>query len=113
VSELLVSGRRKKGPGLLRTASALAQHLRGTSAEFMHGGHTPRIRILPLLLRPIQITFMKEITEPFLEARLRRAAHEGVDVRRAEVAIASEELEYLNVPDGQFDASSRLRSLPS
>src|ERR1700761_4544263 len=77
----------------------------------MHRRTASRVRILPLLGGTVQISLMEEIAQALFEARLRGAADERADVCRAEVAIASEKLEYLDVASRQLKTTPGRRSL--
>ncbi len=63
------------------------------------------IRELPLLWRAIDVaTLMIEMTKAFLEACLGIAAEGSMQKMGAQIAVAVEQLEQLDVSVGQLDA---------
>ena len=84
----------------------LTKRAQPSLAEFVNGRTAPGTRELPLLARPVQIAFVEEVAEALLETGLGRAADEGVDVGRAQIAVLAQEPEYRHVAGGQFDPLS-------
>ena len=80
----------------------LLQRSAGTSADVVNGWTMPRVREFPLLARTVDIALMEKIAESLLEARLGRAADEGVKVGRAEIAVSSQKPEYLDITGREF-----------
>src|SRR5665213_3049682 len=69
----------------------------------MNHGTMAAVGHLPLPTRAVEIALVKKVAQTLLEPRLRSAAHELMDVRRGQIAIARQRAEDIEIAGSQFD----------
>ena len=83
----------------------LSQNRSAAIIEFVDDRRASRIGEEPLLLGPVDVAAVViKLAEAFLEARLLSAANEGMEKGRAQIAIALQHSENLDVARREFNA---------
>ena len=95
--------RPEPGPRFLDNAFAI-EDAPPAGPELVNGRTMTTIGRLPLAFGPVEITLMEQVAQALLETRLRSAAREGVQIGRAQIAIARQRAEDLEVAASQLDA---------
>jgi hypothetical protein len=96
---------------ILMQQPKVCEDLLAAGVQLINHRHVPAIGELPLLLGAVDVrAIMIEVSEPFLEPRLRLAAEKCIQEVGAQELISIEKLEEFDIALGQLDAFARVRA---